>query len=63
MTETFTNSVTSAVKKEVLTEDADDLADQEKRIYTLIAAKLNLLQLSPKEETVQKILAYSRTKK
>lgn len=62
MTETFTNPVISTVKKELLIEDADDLADKEKRIYTLIAAKLNLIQLSPREETIQKILTYSRTK-
>lgn len=62
MTETFTNLVPSAVKKEVLIEDANDLDDNEKCMYSLIAAKLNLMQLSPREETIQKVLAYSRTK-
>lgn len=64
MTETFTNPVFSAVKKDLLIDDADadDLPDQEKHIYKLIAAKLNLLQISPREKITQKILAYSKTR-
>ncbi|RYY07680.1 MAG: hypothetical protein EOP43_02535 [Sphingobacteriaceae bacterium] len=62
MTETFTNLFSSAVQKETLIEDADDLDDKQKRIYTLIAAKLNLMQLSPREETIQKILSYSKSR-
>lgn len=62
MTETFTNPVFSAIKKETLIDDADDLPDQEKRTYKLIAAKLDLLQLLPKEQTIQSILNYSKSK-
>ncbi len=64
MTETCTNKVNLAGKSRI--EDSDyynELNYYEKQFYNEIASELNRLQLFPKEETIQKIIAYSRSKK
>lgn len=41
----------------------DDLEPHEKHFYKSLLLQLNRLQLQPKQETVLKIITYSRSKK
>jgi len=63
MTEISTNNLNPVDKKESSMEDLDypdDLDANDQRFYKAIASKLTLMQISPKEETVIKIIRYSR---
>lgn len=65
MTEIFTNDV-NRVDNTMLTENndvPDDLDASEQRFYKAISNHLSLIQIHPKQETVFKIITYSRTKK
>ncbi len=66
MTEISTNNLNPVDKKESSMEDLDypdDLDANDQRFYKAIASKLTLMQTSPKEETVIKIIRYSRLQK
>ncbi|MGI4727478.1 MAG: hypothetical protein ACRYFL_02810 [Janthinobacterium lividum] len=41
----------------------DDLEPHEQHFYRSISSHLNNIQLSPKKETIFKIMAYSKSKK
>ena len=64
MTEISTNEpeiVKSLANDQQSTED--DLEPHEKHFYKSLSLKLNLIQLHPKQETVLKIITYSKSKK
>ena len=66
MTEISTNEVNAISNKKSLTESmesTDDLDAKDYRFYTAISSHLNLIQILPKEETVLKIITYSRSVK
>jgi len=65
MTKTSTNKANPGCNDESLTEDLDyagELDTKDQRFYTVISSHLNLIQLHPKEETVLKIITYSKNK-
>ncbi|MVN22591.1 hypothetical protein [Mucilaginibacter arboris] len=68
MTETSTkNNVNPVSNNGCVTEDMDDFPDEldakHQQLYLTIATHLSLIQIHPKEETVLKIISYSRAKK
>ncbi|WP_299289255.1 hypothetical protein [uncultured Mucilaginibacter sp.] len=66
MTEISTNNLNTVKQDENPSKDVDfpeDLDDSEQRFYKAISPNLTLLQLAPKEETVVKIIHYSRNYK
>ena len=56
-----TNTVSLIIEEDI--ESPDDLDAKDKLFYIAIASNLSLIQLSPKEETILKIITYSRTQK
>jgi hypothetical protein len=66
MTETSTNDVTpAAIDDNSATEDLDpeELDALDKQFYTILCSHLSSIEIHPKEETVLKIITYSRTQK
>lgn len=66
MTEISTNNFNAVKQTETTSQDVDfaeDLDVREQQFYKVIASNLTLLQLAPKEETVVKIINYSRNYK
>lgn len=66
MTEISTTKTISADRSETTSEDVDfpeDLDSNDESFYKTIVPKLSLLQLAPKEETVVRIIHYSRNYK
>lgn len=64
MTETCTNKLNLSGKHSTDdTEYCNKLNYHEEQFYQIIASKLDRMQVFPKEKTVQKIIAYSRSKK
>lgn len=64
MTETSTKNVNSVINKACSTEDvvcfSDDLDANDRQFYLEIFSNLSSIQLLPKQETVLKIINYSR---
>lgn len=66
MNEISTNNLNSVKQTETTSKDVDfaeDLDAPEQRFYKAISSNLTLIQLAPKEETVVKIVRYSRNYK
>lgn len=66
MTEISTNEVNAIINKICLTEDMEndnDLDPKDHRFYKAISSNLNLIHILPKEETILKIITYSRNAK
>ena len=66
MTEISTNNFNAVKQTENSSKDVDfpeDLDDRDQRFYKAISSNLTLIQLAPKEETVVKIIHYSRNYK
>ncbi|MGI4751134.1 MAG: hypothetical protein ACRYFB_10890 [Janthinobacterium lividum] len=64
MTEISTNEVkfVESLSNDQLNND-DDLEPHEKHFYKSLSLHLNNIQLSPKKETILKIITYSKSKK
>jgi hypothetical protein len=63
MKKTSTNNENANCSNESLTEDLDcrdDLDARYHRFYSVISSHLNLIQIHPKEETVLRIMTYSK---
>lgn len=63
MTEISTNEVNSVSNSDLKTAEADnsdDLGDKHQQLYNFISSHLSLIQIHPKEETVLKIINYSK---
>jgi hypothetical protein len=66
MTEISTNKLNPVNQNDTASESVDypdELNSPDQRFYQAIASNLNLIQLAPKEETVVKIIHYSRNYK
>lgn len=66
MTEISTNNLNCFKQTKITSKDVDfaeDLDAPEQRFYQAIASRLTMIQLVPKEETVVKIIHYSRNYK
>jgi hypothetical protein len=60
MTETSTNDVIPVATEDLDPEELDAIDEQ---FYAVISSHLSLIQIHPREETVRKIITYSRNQK
>ena len=63
MTEISTNEVNSVSINDLKTAETDcpdDLDEQDQQFYELVSSRLKRIQISPKQETVLKIINYSK---